>query len=336
VSSTYPDAQDQQPGDGPDSQISNLPTTLELAAVTLAMQHPLTRTWATDDERLPRLAHEHEDDLDLASNMEMAAFRANYFAFPGLDAPAYLNRWRPVSTDLKALLSIRFEGRVRTRPFVDLSGLSRPWKVTDLPDLKRAALEVYGAFAPLYLRLFSAAPVGALPGLDRDRRFVAAPVLELADLKTSIPPELILRPTQDDRHLAQAGAAYAALDAQHPAHAYQAQILDAEQLQEAVGAGLMFDVLVGQEWAGYVGVHPDEDLGLLSYSVQELLLTPAYRGRGSGAHLTTLLARAILAARPAEPGRVLFGTIHADNAGAYPAALRAGRHDVGGWVQLKL
>jgi hypothetical protein len=56
----------------------------------------------------------------------------------------------------------------------------------------------------------------------------------------------------------------------------------------------------------------------------------------SGAHLSTLLARAVLAARPEEPERVMFGTIHADNAGAYPAALRAGRADVGGWVQLGL
>ena len=208
--------------------------------------------------------------------------------------------------------------------------------MADLAALKRAALEVYGVFAPRYLRLFSAAPVDALPGLDRDRRFVAAPVSELAGLKTTIPPELSLHPTQDDRHLAQAGAAYAALDAQHPAHAYQAQVLDAEQLQEAIDAGLMYDVRVGQEWAGYAGVHPDEDLGLPSYSVQELLLSPAFRGRGYGAHLTTLLVRAILAARPEEPRRVLFGTIHADNAGAYPAALRAGRADVGGWVQLGL
>ncbi len=320
----------------PETDTDALPTALQLAAVTLAMQHPLTRSWTPDDERLPWLARAHEDDLDLMTDMEMATFRASYFAFPGLDAPTYLNRWQPVSADLSALLSIRFENRVRSRPFVDLSGLSRPWDVTDLAALKRAALEVYGVFAPRYLRLFSSAPVDALPGLGRDRRFVAAPVSVLAAAKTTIPPELSLRPTEDDRHLAQAGAAYAALDAQHPGHAYQAQVLDAEQLQEAIDAGLMFDVLVQGEWAGYAGVHPDEDLGLPSYSVQELLLAPAFRGRGYGAHLTTLLARAILVARPEEPGRMLFGTIHADNAGAYPAALRAGRMDVGGWVQLRL
>ena len=67
-----------------------------------------------------------------------------------------------------------------------------------------------------------------------------------------------------------------------------------------------------------------------------MLLSPAFRGRGYGAHLTTLLARTVLEKRPAEPERALSGTIHADNARAYSAALRAGRADVGGWVQLEL
>ena len=284
-----------------------LPTALQLAAMTLLMQHPLTCAWAADDERLPRLARAHEDDLGLATSLKFAQMRHDRFSIIGAAQADYLNRWQPVSADLTPLLSIRFEGLDRKRPFVDLSGLSRPWNVADLPALKRAALEVYGVFAPLYLRLFSSVPIDALRGLDgsglcRDRRFVAAPVTQPTNVKTIIPPKLSLRPTEDDRHLTQAEAAYTALAAQHPAHAYQAQVLDIEQLQEAIDAGLMFDVRVAQEWAGYVGVHPDEHLGLPSYSVQELLLSPAFRGRGYGAHLTTLLARSVLEKRPAELG----------------------------------
>ena len=311
-----------------------LPTALELAAVTLAMQHPALDDWRPAAERLRVLAEEHEEDLERAGDMKMADFRAGYFAFPGVGAGAYLDRWYPVSEGLTAWLSIRFEGRVRTRPFVDLSGTSRPWTPADLPALGRAALEVYGIFAPRYLRLLSGQPADAVPGLGHDRRFMAAPLSQLAAIQTHIPPELSLRRTRDDRHLAQAVAAYAAIAAQHPAHTGQAGILSAEDLTECLQVGLMYDVLVGETWAGYAGVLPEEKLGLEVYSVQELLLTPEYRGRGYGPHLTTLLARALLA--DAEPGRVLFGTIHADNAGAYPAALRGGRQDVGGWVQLGL
>ena len=312
----------------------DLPTALHLAEVSLAMQHPLLGTWRLAAERLSVLAEEHGGDLDLATSLEFAAMRQTRFAIPGAEITDYLNRSVPVSTDLTALLSIRFRGLDRDLPFVDVSGLSRPWTLADLPALARAASEVFGLFSPLYLQLWSSAPVDAFPGLRRDRRCLAAPLAELAAPSVELPAELKVRPTTDARHLAQAVAAYAELDAQHPAHARQATVLTSEDLDECVAAGLMYDVLVGEDWAGYAGVLPDDKLGLPVYTVQELLLTPEFRGRGYGAHLTTLLARELLAGP--EPTRLLFGTIHADNAGAYTAALRAGRHDVGGWVELPL
>ncbi|ULH15436.1 hypothetical protein MF271_16170 [Deinococcus sp. KNUC1210] len=315
----------------PDALSSSLPSPSALAAVTLAMQHPLTRRWLPDEQRLPLLADAHEEALELATSLEIAAMRAAHFGFDHVEPEEYLDRWTAVSGDLSALLSIRFEGLDRTRPFVNVSGLSRPWTMADLPALRQAALGLFGAFGPHYLRLFSAEPIDALPGLERDRRFLAAPLAELAATSADIPPELTLRPTLDDTHLHAAQAAYAATDLQHPAHARQASVLDAEQLAEAVEAGSMFDVLVGGVWAGYVGTLPHDKLGLPADSVQELLLTPAFRGRGYGPHLTTLLARALPAT-----GRVLFGTIDADNRGARAAALRAGRLDVGGWVKMNL
>jgi GNAT superfamily N-acetyltransferase len=307
---------------------------MQLAQVSLAAQHPLLETWRPRAERLPLLAREHEGNLELATSLEFAAMRHERFSVPGAEVTDYLNRWVPVSADLTALLSIRFRGGDRGVPFVDVSGVSRPWTPADLAAAANAARKVYGLFAPLYLQLQSSAPVGAFHGLGRDRRFLAAPLAELATRAVTSPAELSLRPTTDARHLAQAVAAYAALDAQHPGHTRQATILSREDLNECVAAGLMYDVLVGKAWAGYAGVLPGEKLGLPVYTVQELLLTPEFRGRGYGAHLTTLLARALLAGP--EPTRLLFGTVHADNAGAYPAALRAGRHDVGGWVELPL
>jgi hypothetical protein len=106
-------------------------------------------------------------------------------------------------------------------------------------------------------------------------------------------------------------------------------------------AGDLFDVLVGETWAGYVGAGVGTaegaggTLGLDAYVVRELLLTPPFRGRGHGASLSMLLAGALLA-RDGRPDRVLLGTIHADNRGAVQAALAAGRLDVGGWVRAYL
>ena len=311
----------------PDSPDLILPTPEALAEVTLAMQHPLTRRWLPDARRLPLLAEEHAEDLELATSLEIAELRAARFGFAHVRPADYLDRWTAVSGDLHALLSIRFRGLERDKPFVNVSGLSRPWQPADLPELAAAAVRVFGAFRPGYLRLFSAEAPGALPGLGLERRFVAAPVAELAALNAVIPPELTLRPTLDAANLGRAEAAYAAVDAQHPGHVAQASVLDAEELQEAIDQGSMFDVLVGGEWAGYAGAKDDTMLGIPAYQVAELLLTPAYRGRGYGSHLTTLLARAL-----PDQARLLFGSIDAGNRGAREAALRSGRADVGGWV----
>lgn len=304
---------------------------MDLAAVSLAMLHPTVLGWQTG--QLARLADAHQGDLELATSLEIARMRAEHFSLPGAEAEHYLNRWQPVSADLTALLSIRFEGMDRHKPFVDLSGLSRPWTTADLPALAAAALEVYGRFAPRYLRLTSPLAPDALPGLGRDYRFLTAPLAELA-VAPALPPELSLRHTMDDRHYTEAMAAYSAVEAEHAAHPEQARLLSRDDLAECIGAGLMYDVWAADRWVGYVGVLPEEHLGLAVYTIQELLLTPEARGRGFGAALTTLLARALL--KEAEPNRVLFGTIHADNAGAYAAARRAGRLDVGGQVQLAL
>ena len=51
---------------------------------------------------------------------------------------------------------------------------------------------------------------------------------------------------------------------------------------------------------------------------------------------TDLLTNTLLACALPDDGRVLLGTIHGDNRGAREAALRAGRHDIGGWTWVPL
>lgn len=310
--------------------MSDLPTAAELAVFTLSAQHSLTRSWASDEARLLALSSDHEFDLQLATDLELAAGRAGFFDV-GPPPAAYLNRWVTVLPGLDAMLSVRFEGLEVTRPFVDATVLSRPLAAADLPALGAAARQAYGEFRPLYLRLWSAEAAGHFAGTQPDRRFLGAPVGWLRGGET--PPGLTLRPTADLTHYAQAQAAYAAVDAQHPAHVRQAGLQPADELQGSIDAGTLFDVLVRGQWAGYVGATDGgaDMLGLPASVVQEIILSPQYRGQGYGAHLTTLLARAL-------PGadRVLLGTVHAENRGARGAALRAGRLDLGGWVQWPL
>lgn len=309
----------------------SLPSATDLARWTLEAQHPLTRGWSDDESRLARLAEDHEFDLRLATDLELARTRATLA--PGHDPEELFNRWVAVSPGLDVLLSMRFEGGDATKPFVDASALSRPVEQGDLDALAAAAIEAFGSFAPLYLRLWSAAPTDAYAGTARDKRFLAAPLAQLSGRPVDLPDGLSLSPTADLRHWDDAVAAYAAVDAAHPKHPDQARIQGRDDLQESIEAGTLFDVLVGGEWAGWVGATTDtgSSLGLSAYEVQELVLAPVHRGRGFGPHLTTLLARAL-----PERDRVLLGTIHADNRAAIEAARRAGRHDVGGWLQLPL
>lgn len=313
-------------------RVSILPTTAELAAMSLAAQHPLTRTWVSDTTHLAGLEEEHALDLRLATDLDLAAQRAEVLDV-GQPPEAFLNRWVELAPDLCAMLSIRFKGLDREKPFVDASVTSRPLVPSDLPALLAAAQDVLGAFRPRRLRVWSAAPLNgwpaSLPGARPDMRVLAAPLSELRG--RAVPDGLSLRPTSDLTHHAEAVAAYAAVDAAHPEHAEQARVISADDLLEAVEAGTMFDVLWRGEWSGYAGTLPEPQLGLPAQVVQELLLAPHARGHGLGPHLSTLLARAL-----PDEGRVLSGTIHGQNLGARRAALAAGRHDIGGWTWVSL
>ncbi len=301
---------------------TDLPTAAELAAFTLEAQHPVTHGWLDYAARLGHLTEEHEFDLQLATDLDLAAQRAE-FLNAGPAAPAYLNVWTPVTPDLHAMLSIRFLGLDVTKPFVDVSVTSRPVTRADLPALADAA-RVYAPFHPPRLRFWSAAPMGDWADLDPDRRVLAAPVGELRG--HPVPDDLILTPTADASRHADAQAAYDAVDAAHPHHPHEARLLSAEDLQECIDAGTMFDVHWRGAWAGYAGTLAHPQLGLDAQVVQELLLAPHARAHGLGAALSTLLARHL-----PDPAQVLSGTIHGRNRGALNAAARAGRHDVGGW-----
>ncbi len=306
-----------------------IPTAGELAQYTLERQHPLLRSWVDDTTLLAAFTKQHEEvDVLLATDLAIATARVERFA-PGRPAESMLNQWVPAGDDLHAMVSMRYEGLDPTKPFVDATPLSRSLRTTDLPALAAVALETYGIHHPRYLRLWSAEP--RIRGTHPDRRFLAAPIRDLQP--RDVPPGLALIPAAGVDHYDDAQRAYAAVDADHPLHTQQAALQDRDDLQEAADAGMLFDVTVDGNWAGYVSATLDsaDTAGLPTYVVQEIILTPEYRGRGYGSHLSNLLAASL-----PDQTRLLTGTIHAANTGARTAALEAGRHDIGGWLQLPL
>ena len=298
----------------------------DLARFSLGCQRPLA--WASETERLKNLTAEHAFDLQLATDLDIATRRAEHFAL-GLPPAAYLNRWVTVSGDLQAMLSIRFRGLDVNQPFVDVSVTTRPVNENDFAALREAAKREYAAFNAPRLRFWSADGLGDFPETTPDMRALAAPLRDLRD--QTVPEGLILTPTGDDQHYAEAQTAYAAVDARHPDHPGQASLLSREDLADVIEAGHMFDVLWNGVWSGYAGTLPEMKHGFPAQTVQELVLTPRARGHGLGSALSTLLARHL-----PDDGRVLYGTIHSENTGARAAALAAGRQDIGGWHWLPL
>jgi hypothetical protein len=308
-----------------------IPTAEALAGYTLERQHPVTREWVDDQTRLAGLIKHHEDpDLLLATDLEIAALRAERFA-PGFPAETMLNYWVPAGSDLFAMVSMRYEGGDVTKPFVDATPLSRPLEAGDLEALAAAAHNTFGMHRPRYVRLWSAEPVDTFPGTIRDRRQVAGVIEQLKPV--DVPPGLELRQAENLDHYEDAQRAYAAVDQAHPNHPEQATLQSRESLQETVDGGRLFNVYLDGVWAGHVGarVESEETFGLPAYVVEDLLLAPWCRGRGLGRHLSTLMAQALPATFP-----ILIGTIHADNTGALQAATTAGRQDIGGWLKVPL
>jgi hypothetical protein len=258
---------------------ATVPSAPELARLSLPSQHAFTRRWVDDQARLANLAEAYEFDVRLATDLGLAEQRAERMDV-GQPADAFLNRWTTVAADLQAMFSIRFEGLDPDKPFVDATVLSRRFTAEDLPALARVGHEVYGRFEPRYLRLWSAAQADAHPGTDRDRRFLAAPLADLA-ARRHRPAGLTLAPTEDLSRYEDAVAAYASVDETHRDHSAQAAIQPAGDLAESIEAGTLFDVLVDGEWAGYVGATRDgeADMGMDAYVVQEIILARSYRGR---------------------------------------------------------
>lgn len=309
--------------------MQEVPDTSALARLTLTQQHPVTLGWVTERVRLAELAHDHEDDVMLATDLRVARIRRDRFA-PGRPVELLLNRWLPAADGLEVMLSMRYEGGNVSRPFVDASVLSRPVTRADFEPLAEAARSCFGELRPGYLRVWSAEAHDHFPGTGPDKRFLAAPLGELRP--RPVPEGLRLRQATDLDHYADAAAAYAAVDARHPGHPRQAALQAREELAEDLAAGLLFDVLAGDRWIGYVAATARSRLGLPGYSVNELILAASARGAGLGPALTTLLARAL----PGADDEVVLGTIHLDNIGARRAALAAGRVDIGGWFQVRL
>lgn len=266
-----------------------------------------------------------------AADPDYAASFAEVAPQSGQPASAYLDRWLPLSSGGHVLAGPRYFGRDPDLPFVGISASDRPLTVDDRHAFCAVALEHFAPFRPGFVLLTTADPVGAWPGTRAVMRQLVGLLGELRRRRT--PPELSVARRDDaaaiyDRYV----AIHRIHVEQEPAHARRTRVEELTDLQRIADEELLFDVCVDGDWAGLLAAEDEMRRGISGATVVELMLDHAYRGRGYGAHLSTLLARAV----PLTDDAFLMGTIYADNVRAYRSALRAGRVDVGGEIAISL
>jgi GNAT superfamily N-acetyltransferase len=304
-----------------------MPTLDDLARVADESLHPQVRAWVSRTDRLAALREEMRWAVSTATaDMDFARGFAAAQPHSGQPARAYLNRWVEVTDDLSVLAGPRYRGLDPNQPFVAIDATSRRLDSVDALLLRGRIKAEFAPFQPGYVTIWDSAAAGAWPGSRSDLRNLAG---RLGDLRRNqVPDELEARTAHTldfYRRYAEIHAGHVAAD---PAHALHARLEASDDLDELREAGTLFEVFADNSWAGVIAAEPAVSHGLRGYTVVELLLDPAFRGRGYGRHLGTLLARHL----DARDEEFLLGTIHVDNASAYRSAIASGRIDVGGEV----
>jgi GNAT superfamily N-acetyltransferase len=311
--------------------ISDLPPLDVIVTAADASLHPWVHAHVAEPIRRACLEEELSFWLNTAAqDMDYATGYAQAAPESGEPPEAYLDRWLPLPDGSHVLAGPRYLGRDPNLPFVGISASDRPLTPRDQAALVAVATDSFQAFRPGFILLTTSDPIDAWPESGTELRQVVG---TLGDLRARrVPPDLKTSPRTDTDFYDRYRAVHEAQVESDPQHARHARIEDEDDLQELARRGLLHDVLVEGVWAGIVAAEPDCRRGINGATVVELLLLEEYRGLGLGMHLSPLLAKAL----PMADDECLMGTIHADNAPAYKAALAAGRRDVGGEVRITL
>lgn len=266
-------------------------------------------------------------------------FRDGVGLHPDSDPLDWTNRRIDLPGGGWALTGIRFRGADARRPFVDVVATTEPPTTDGLIRLAGAVVPAYRAFEPLCLRVDAPEPAGLVEQLVVDDRFgpgcavdmfvVAGPVKALKDRPRASAYDRVSLRAGDPEPLAERVAAvYAELVEQRPELAMWANPEDEESLAECAAEGLLFEVLVDGEPAGVVASVRYDAHGMAGFSVQELCLDDAHRGR----HVASAVVQRLVDTLPARHDDVLWGTIHPENQPSLRNALSVGRVVVGGYV----
>lgn len=240
---------------------------------------------------------------------------ANARAATGQPEDAFLHRVFRVG-QAELLGGVRFYGGDTARPFVDvLAWTEEP----EWPAVAGAVAAEWSAFAPEAWRVLLAdPPPGAPARLDQ-----GVHLARVGDMPAPAAADVGLDPAVDPGEAAAFVAdGYAAAIAAQPDLAGEIVAADDDTLAGCQRDGTLNWIVAGGVRAGLIATAPGEIEMLTGEVVVEEVVAADFRGRGLAATAQGLLAQTLGAD---DPGRVLLGTIQANNEASRRAAETAGR-----------
>ncbi len=299
--------------------------------------HPRVHDWLNEKTIEANLRNELEGDLERYTSDDLAAAFHFHCPVEGAVPSNYKNRLLRVD-GLELLTGIRFLNLDMSQPYVDVIYASEPTlSPEEIEKVKDALRTEYGVFHPLRLRVYASSHQPPLPG-DGDKRLIAAPlgVIAAHDVSPTVTDDaLSLRPASSLEFYKDYRGVYDRLHAEHPELIPVAHVENEDDMKGYLGAGNLYEIFVDGTWAGVCAVFEDARAGLHGFCFGEIVLDPAFRGKGRGSRVQQRLSEQLIA-RGENENTLLFGTIGAVNHPARRAAARAGRLDLGGHVWLDL
>ena len=299
---------------------------------------PLHRRWYSDAQLSSNLSRQLDHDLDWLSQLG-EKFERN-MPVAGATPDMYNHRVCEIA-DMHVMMGIRFRGRDRNQPFVDLVRANVPMAdVSQIHAITDWVKEAFAVFKPLKVRFFQPShitfPMDHALVATGDKRVLAA---SLSDMRSGDKPvgyeRVNLKRAQSIEFYEPYAAAYAAIHRERPWLPSQAEAMAMDQAQDSIQTSYVFEVFVDGVWAGVISAERrDNEFGLQGYVVTEMVLNSAARGKGLGCAVQIQLAEALLPL--GERSDLLYGTIGAENPPMLKTALRAGRLDIGGYMWVSL
>ena len=295
--------------------------------------HPQVRTWLGDEAVERNLSEEFEGDLERIYSDTLAAEFQHYCPVDGAETDDYKNRLLTVG-GLELLTGVRFLGLDIKKPFVDVMYMSEPALTPEqLGRVQNAVRAEYAVFRPERTRFYcpSQGPRYSAAG---DKRLLVAP-LEVMVSSTEADTRVTLQQAESLAFYSQYTAVYNELYKERPELREVVRVESEDDMRSYLEAGNLFEIFVGDVWAGVAAVYKDINAGVGGFCVGEVVMAGAFRGKGLGSAVHGGLVRGLLGGG-ARPDELLFGTVGEINLPARRAAERAGRIDVGGhvWVSL--